>query len=193
MFTGIVENIAKVKSVINWRGLKKIEFEWLSGQVLAKGGSVSVNGVCLTITDFKQSRVFVEVVKETLDKSNLSSLRSGDYVNIETPLKYGGLLDGHFIQGHVDCVSKIEYFKKVGTDYRLGFKIDSRNKKYVVNKGFIGVDGMSLTVANLKANTVEVAIVPYTYENTVLKHRRVGDKINIEFDVLGKYIENFIK
>ena len=186
MFTGIVEEIGRVISV--QYGQLTIE----AGAVLQGldiGGSISVNGVCLTVTKFGAKSFFVDVMAETLKRSNLEFLSSGDNVNLERPLILGGPLGGHLVQGHVDATGKLSSVRIDGKASLISFEAPDEVMRYVVDKGFIAVDGISLTVVSRDSNSFQVSVVEHTRRNTTLADRRVGSPVNLEVDIIAKYVE----
>lgn len=182
MFTGIIEEVGTVQSVST--GGLTIGATTVMGD-LRQGGSISVNGVCLTAAARQDTSFSADIVPETLRRTNLGSLAVGDPVNLERPVTVGGRLDGHIVQGHVDGTGSIESIDGDG----LRIKAPESLMRYVVEKGFIAVDGTSLTVVNCDRNVFAVAVIPYTRDNTVLGTRKVGDLVNLEVDVLAKYVE----
>ncbi len=194
MFTGIIEEVGKVKSIVQ-RGKARI-FTISSKKLLNEmeiGDSVSVNGVCLTIFEKGKDSFKVEAVEETMKKTNLGELKVGDPVNLELALKLGERLGGHIVQGHVDTTGVIKRIKKLENSWIFEIKFPNEFRKYLIPMGAIAVDGISLTVAGLDRDIFKVSIIPYTFDNTNFKFRKVGDKVNLEFDLFGKYIENFLK
>ena len=153
--------------------------------------SISHNGVCLTVADISNDTYLVNVVKETIDKSNFSLLQVGDKVNIERSMMINDRLDGHIVQGHVDQIAKCVSIEEQGGSYNMSFKYE-KSDNITVEKGSICVNGISLTVCNSKENTFSVAIIPYTWDNTNLKNIKVGDTVNLEFDIVGKYIAKLL-
>ncbi len=188
MFTGIVEELGKVKRIIR-RGkgiLLEVQTEALP-QGTKPGDSLAVNGVCLTVMEKKSDRLLFYVSGESLSKTNLSKLRIGEEVNLEGALNLGERMGGHIVLGHIDGTGKIGRIIKKGEELRIAIIVDKELLHYIVPKGSVAVDGISLTVANVLENGFEVVIVPYTYRNTNLRNRRVGDLVNIEADILSKY------
>ena len=153
--------------------------------------SISHNGVCLTVADISNDTYLVNVVKETIDKSNFNSIKVGDKVNIERSMMINDRLDGHIVQGHVDQIAKCVSIEEQGGSYNMSFKYE-KSDNITVEKGSICVNGISLTVCNSKENTFSVAIIPYTWDNTNLKNIKVGDTVNLEFDIVGKYIAKLL-
>lgn len=194
MFTGIIEEVGKIKSVVQ-KGKARI-FAICSKKLLNEigiGDSVAVNGVCLTVFDKLSDHFTVEAVEETIKKTNLGMLKVNDPVNLELSLKIGERLGGHIVLGHVDTTGIISAIKKLENSWLFEIKFPTEFKKYIISKGSIAVDGVSLTIAEKNMDRFMVSIIPFTWENTIFKHRKVGDKVNLEFDFFGKYIENFIK
>lgn len=188
MFTGIIEEIGRIKRLIRkGKGLLlEVQADALS-QKAKPGDSFAVNGVCLTAMEIGKNSLSFYVSEESLSRANLSKLRVGEEVNIESALTFGKQLGGHLVQGHIDGRGKINRIFKRGGEFRIVIAVDRELLPYVVPKGSVAVDGISLTVANVRRNSFEVVVVPYTYQNTNLKCRRVGDLVNIEVDILSKY------
>jgi len=192
MFTGIVEHRGSVSAVE--RVVDGMRMVLDTGPIaLEIGGSVAVNGVCLTAVGVEPGLVTVEVVKETLDRSTLGSLETGDPVNLERPMRADGRFDGHVVQGHVDGVGEILAVEPEGDGKRMRVRAPERLLRYLVEKGSITVDGVSLTVAALNGPDMEVALIPHSLEVTTLGLRAVGEKVNLEVDVLAKYVESLLK
>ena len=191
MFTGIIENMAEVIDVQTNKNNLDILFKSDLLSELKIDQSISHNGVCLTVADISNDTYLVNVVKETIDKSNFSSLKVGDMVNIERSMMINDRLDGHIVQGHVDQIAKCVSIEEQGGSYNMSFKYE-KSDNITVEKGSICVNGISLTVCNSKENTFSVAIIPYTWDNTNLKNIKVGDTVNLEFDIVGKYIAKLL-
>ena len=191
MFTGIIENMAEVVDVKTNKNNLDILFKCDLLSELKVDQSISHNGVCLTVADISNDTYLVNVVKETIDKSNFSSLKVGDKVNIERSMMINDRLDGHIVQGHVDQIAKCVSIEEQGGSYNMSFKYE-KSDNITVEKGSICVNGISLTVCNSKENTFSVAIIPYTWDNTNLKNIKVGDTVNLEFDIVGKYIAKLL-
>ena len=191
MFTGIIENMAEVIDVQTNKNNLDILFKCDLLSELKVDQSISHNGVCLTVADISNDTYLVNVVKETIDKSNFSSLKVGDKVNIERSMMINDRLDGHIVQGHVDQIAKCISIEEQGGSYNMSFKYE-KSDNITVEKGSICVNGISLTVCNSKENTFSVAIIPYTWDNTNLKNIKVGDTVNLEFDIVGKYIAKLL-
>ena len=191
MFTGIIENMAEVIDVQTNKNNLDILFKCDLLSELKVDQSISHNGVCLTVADISNDTYLVNVVKETIDKSNFSSLKVGDKVNIERSMMINDRLDGHIVQGHVDQIAKCVSIEEQWGSYNISFKYE-KSDNITVEKGSICVNGISLTVCNSKENTFSVAIIPYTWDNTNLKNIKVGDTVNLEFDIVGKYIAKLL-
>jgi len=192
MFTGLVEDVGKVKSInLSSKGAK-LTVETKLDDVRI-GDSVSVNGACLTVVEVKGSAFTFDVSPETLKRTNLGGLKTGDYVNLERALKLGDRLGGHIVQGHVDFTAPIISLNFLGEHYELVVEIPEDWKLYVVEKGSIALDGISLTVNYVKENKVYINVIPHTYKSTNLQFKKVGDLLNVEVDILGKYVVNYMK
>jgi riboflavin synthase len=152
---------------------------------------MAVNGVCLTVTGFDNKSFSVEVMEETLSRTNLGLLKAGDGVNLERPLALGGRLGGHLVQGHIDGTGKVISVTPRGESILVGFEAPPRLMAYMVEKGFIAVDGVSLTVVSKDSNYFQVSLVEYTRQHTTLGSLRVGNRVNLEADIIAKYIEQF--
>lgn len=186
MFTGIVEEVGIVRSSVR-DGLTIAARTVMP--TLQVGGSISVNGACLTVTVLKPDAFTVDVVPETRRRTNLGSLRPGDSVNLERPLRADGRMDGHIVQGHVDQTGTIAEISADGEALLLRFDAPQQIMRYVVAKGFIAVDGVSLTVVHCDDNGFSVTVIPHTRDHTVFGSRTVGDAVNVEVDILAKYVE----
>ena len=194
MFSGIVEDLRRVKKVDAKKEFSRISIDLgllIKGTKI--GDSISVNGACLTIVEIEKSLATFDIMLETLNKTNLGDLKIGDKVNIERSLKMGERLDGHFVLGHVDGQGIIE--KKVQDEDNCVIWVSLPNKlKYgLIPKGSIGVDGISLTIADIKDNKFAIALIPHTLKITTLGIKGVGDKVNIEIDYLGKWIKKIVE
>lgn len=192
MFTGIIEGIGKIEKISkNTKNRSAIQMTVNLGKYakgLKIGQSVSLNGVCLTATKLTKSNCIFEMIEETTNKTDLGNLKPGDIVNIERSLRTGDRLEGHFVLGHVDGVGTIKKIQNKPKEVQVWFEVPKELSKYVVKKGSIAVDGISLTVVDIKNNLASVCLIPHTIEITNFKTKNVGDKINIETDILGKYI-----
>lgn len=194
MFTGIVEEIGKVKSLREKGGGLSILIEAKNIlDDLKVGDSIAVNGACLTCTKLELSGFWADVSKETLGRTNLKLANVGEYLNLERALKLSDRLSGHIVLGHIDCTSRLLSIKNAGEFYVLRVELPKEIKKYVVFKGSICVDGISLTISGLNDSYFEIAVIPHTFENTALNFRKPAYKLNIEVDYFSKYIEKYMK
>ena len=187
MFTGIVEEIGEVIDVIKEDQNAHFVIKSVISSELKIDQSISHNGVCLTVVEQQEDWHKVTAISETLGITNLNSLKKGDLVNLERCLKVGDRLDGHMVQGHVDSIAKCIKVTEESGSWRYLFEGNSEVEQLVVHKGSICINGVSLTVTKTMNQEIEVAIIPYTYEHTNFKQIKVGDLVNIEFDILGKY------
>ncbi|MBC7924435.1 MAG: riboflavin synthase [Bryobacteraceae bacterium] len=195
MFTGIVEEVGTVLSVEgNASGGARIRIQCAEVVADAKqGSSIAINGVCLTAIEVTAGSFGADLAPETLRRTNLSELSAGSLVNLERPLLVGGRLDGHVVQGHVDGTGELLSLDLLGDEnWWLRVRIPVELDRYVVFKGSVAFDGISLTVAALEDGVASVTIIPHTYANTALRSRKPGEKINIECDVLAKYVEKML-
>ena len=186
MFTGIVEELGTVGDVQPNRLV--INASTVMDDLKASD-SICVNGACLTVTRRDKNSFSVDVVPETLRRTNLGGLSGGDRVNLERPLAVGGRYGGHIVQGHVDATGTVESVTDEGEAFLMKFQAPASVLRYVVEKGFIAVDGTSLTVVNCDSQSFVVTIIPYTRDNTILGARKVGDPVNLEVDIIAKYVE----
>ena len=191
MFTGIIQGTGKVKefskSASRSAVIMKVDLGAHS-KGLKAGQSVSLNGACLTVTGMSKSVCTFEMIGETIKKTNLGSLDAGSMVNLERSMKAGDRIEGHFVLGHVDGVGTIKRIKSMPEEVQIIIDIPKKLSRYVVNKGSITIDGISLTVTAIKGTLVSASIIPHTINVTNLKTRKPGDRVNIETDILGKYI-----
>ena len=187
MFTGIIENTAVLINIQENNNNLDLFFKTDLLSELKIDQSLSHNGVCLTVVDISNESYVVNVIKETLQKSNLGTLKIGDFVNVERSVQMNSRLDGHIVQGHVDQIGVCKSIEEQGGSYFMTFKYEP-SANITVEKGSVCVNGISLTVVNSMPNSFSVAIIPYTWENTNLKDVQVGGSVNLEFDILGKYI-----
>ena len=190
MFTGIVEELGKVESISTGKITVSAQ-KALEGTDL--GDSIALNGVCLTVINIDDNRLSFETMPETLKRTNLSLLKIGDEVNLERALAVGGRMGGHFVQGHVDGTGQVQSLTSDGEATIVKFKAPKELMRYIVEKGFIAVDGTSLTVVDCDVSSFSVSLVGYTKQNTVLGKKRVSDTVNLEVDILAKYVENLTK
>ena len=192
MFTGIIEGIGKVikinKNTTNRSALQLMVDLGKHSKGLKIGQSVALNGVCLSVTKISKNKCSFEMIDETIKKTDLGNLKVGGIVNIERSLKVGDRMEGHFVLGHVDGVGIIKKIEKKPKEVKLWFEIPKKLSKYVVKKGSIALDGISLTVVDVKKNNASVCLIPHTMNVTNFNSKKISDKINIETDILGKYI-----
>ena len=189
MFTGIIEDLGTVTDLKREKDNLHITIKSNIGNELKVDQSVAHNGVCLTVTNIIGDKYTITAIKETLNKSNLRDLKIGDEINLERAMKLADRLDGHIVQGHVDQVGYCKSVKEENGSWVYKFEYDNTKNNLTIEKGSITVNGVSLTVVDSEINSFSVAIIPYTFENTNFKSIKVGDMINLEFDVLGKYIQ----
>jgi riboflavin synthase len=195
MFTGIIEEIGEVVEIKEAGDFRAIH---VRGKTvfddLKIGSSIAVNGVCLTVRSIATTVFTAEMSRETLDRTSLGKLARGSIVNLERPMRAESRFGGHIVQGHVDGIGWIRKFDREGDAWNLKIEYPAAGARYIVEKGSIAVDGISLTVAALQGSSVfSVAIIPHTFENTNLKMSKTGDPVNLEFDVIAKYVETLIK
>lgn len=192
MFTGLIEEIGTVKAVT--KGTKSARITINADKVLEDvrlGDSISTNGVCLTVTDFNRSSFTVDVMPETMRRSNLKYLKNGSKVNLERALKLGDRLGGHIVSGHIDGVGFIRNAEEEDNATWVTIEAEDEILKYIIEKGSIAIDGTSLTVAYVDRDTFKVSIIPLTRDETTLLSKKVGEEVNLECDMVGKYIERF--
>lgn len=186
MFSGIVEEVGKV---VSYEGGRLIIAASVTLDDLKVSESILVAGTCLTVVSRDEATFTVETVPETVQRTNLGDLESGSGVNLERSLAYGARVGGHMVQGHVDGVGHVDYVEPDGNSVRMGFKAPRNIMRYVVEKGFIAVDGASLTVVDRSDDGFSIAVIPFTREHTTMKERVPGDRVNLEADVMAKYVE----
>jgi len=193
MFTGLIEDVGRVVSAHATKHHMQLQ---IAAPRIAKqvrsGESIAVNGCCLTLTLRRGNRLSFDLLEETIARTNLKALLPNRCVNLERALRADGRFGGHFVQGHVDCVSPIMAFDKKGADFRLEVELPKAFAPYVASKGSIAVNGISLTVADVLPKSFVVWIIPYTKRHTNLDQAHSGDLINIEFDILAKYVERMV-
>ncbi len=188
MFTGIIEETGKVLSA------PAAKLAISAAQVIdgmKPGDSIAINGACLTVTDFDRASFSVDVMPETLKRTNLGQLKPGDGVNLERPMALGGRLGGHLVQGHVDDIGRVVALEWEGEALLFRFEAPPETMRYTVPKGFIAVDGISLTIMDKDSSSFRVSVVEYTRQNTTLGSRKVGDVVNLEVDIIAKYAAQF--
>ena len=189
MFTGIIEEIGKVAEISDYK--IKVNAEKVL-QNTKPGDSISVNGVCLTVTDIQTRSFSADISPETRRVSSLKYVKIGSFVNLERALMLGDRLGGHIVSGHVDGAGKVKSVNQSGDFYEFEIELNKPESDYVVKKGSITVNGISLTVADIDGKNIKLAVIPHTFENTNLKTLQSGDYVNIETDILSKYVEKFL-
>ena len=194
MFTGIIEELGTVKKVEKDKGNIHLTIDASFTPELKIDQSIAHNGVCLTVISIKNNEYSVIAIKETLEKTNLDNLSPGDKINLERCMKIGGRLDGHIVQGHVDTTAICNSIETIEGSWIFSFEYAKKSvSEITVEKGSITINGTSLTVVNSKDSKFSVCIIPYTFENTCFKYLKQGDKVNIEFDIIGKYVARMLK
>ncbi len=193
MFTGIIEETGKIQQVKNLDGGKEFSISAAFSDELKVDQSISINGVCHTVTACSADSFTVQSVEETLRKTNLSELAENNLVNLERSMTMDKLLDGHIVQGHVDCVGTITSLEKEGTDHLITVRYPEEYRKLIVGRGSISIDGISMTVARETVPEFTVAIIPYTWDHTNLRSKNEEDTVNLEFDILGKYVARHLE
>lgn len=194
MFTGIIEGTGQVEAVQKTSaGIALSITVSRSAEVLKIGDSIAVNGCCLTVVEVRDGKhLRFDLLRETWERTNLQFVSRGSLANLERPLRADGRLDGHFVTGHIDGLGKIERWERSGADHVLEIAPPRELMRYIVQKGSIAVDGISLTVAAVSEKAFTVWIIPHTYQVTALRERKTGDFVNLETDILGKYVEKLI-
>ena len=196
MFTGIIEEVGHIARIKAQGQNRRIEIEAkLIPAQLKTGASVSVSGVCLTALDITANSFHADLAPETWARTSFSRLKTGALVNLELPMPANGRFDGHIVQGHVDGIGQVQAFDRIAEsdNWWLTLKLPSELERYVVHKGSISIEGISLTVARLEGRNCSVAIIPHTVEMTNLKSLRAGDPVNLETDVIAKYVEKMMR
>jgi riboflavin synthase len=193
MFTGLVEEVGSVLAIHSTEGAPRLQ---IAAPRLATGicvgDSVAVNGCCLTVTAHRDDQLTFDLLEETLDRTNLKTLQRESPVNLERALTADGRVGGHFVQGHIDCTARIVSFEQTGNDHRLEVELPSQFTRYVARKGSVALNGISFTVAEVSPESFAVLVIPYTKRQTNLASARPGDLVNVEFDILGKYVEKML-
>ena len=192
MFTGIIENLSEIKEIVEEGDNLSISFYSNITDELKIDQSVSHNGICLTVVKIDNNIYNVTAIKETILKSSIKNWKVGDLINIERAMKLGDRLDGHMVQGHVDQIATCKKIIEENGSWYFDFEYD-KSDNLTIEKGSIAINGVSLTVVNSNENTFSVAIIPYTYNHTNFKNISIGDLVNLEFDMIGKYISKIIK
>jgi riboflavin synthase len=193
MFTGIIETLAKVEKIDSEGTNRHFTFSSSITPELKIDQSVSHNGICLTITSIENNNYTVTAIQETLNKTNLGDIKIGDNVNIERCMPANGRFDGHVVQGHVDTTGKCKSIKDLDGSFEFSFEYAPNKNHFTVEKGSVTINGVSLTLVDSKDNSFSVHIIPYTLEHTNFKTLKVGDKVNLEFDIIGKYVSKLLQ
>lgn len=194
MFTGIIKETGRIRKIRNKNGNTEIEIRCRKIlDDLDMGDSISVNGVCLTVTNFDKEVFGCDISFNTLNSTSFKNLKTGDMVNLESSLTPSDKLGGHFVHGHVDCAVKILKISKIGQSYLINLELPGSIRDFVTLKGSIAIDGISLTISGVETDKFSAVIIPYTYKNTNLIQKNPGDIVNIEVDMLARYIVNFLR
>lgn len=193
MFTGIIEELGEIIAIQPHQTNVDFSIKASFTKELKIDQSVAHNGVCLTVVDIKNDVYTVTAIQETLDKTNLGKLSVGDIINLERGMRMNAHLDGHIVQGHVDQTATCQFVKETDGSWEYRFTYDTSLHNVTIEKGSITVNGVSLTVVNSELDSFSVAIIPYTYEHTNFKHLKAGDTVNLEFDVIGKYVKRLME
>jgi len=188
MFTGIIEDLAEIEDLMKFNDYWKISI-FLNFENVNIGDSISVNGVCLTVENIKKNLFYFDVIKETLNITNLKFLKISDVVNIERCLKLNDRIDGHIVQGHIECLGELLLKETNDGETKIRIKLDDKYIKYCIYKGSIAIDGISLTISDINDDYIECSIIPHTLKNTTLGVKNVGEWVNVETDMIAKYVE----
>jgi riboflavin synthase len=193
MFTGIIEGAGKIDALDHGMGAAKLGVSLAGareiGSAMKLGDSIAVNGCCLTIVEFDGARFFADLSGETLSRTSFGEKKPGDIVNLERPLAAGARLGGHFVQGHVDGIGRVSRLAQEGENWWLSVRVPEELRRYVAQKGSIAIDGISLTVARWQDGLADIAIIPFTHQHTNVHAMVPGDAVNLETDILAKYVE----
>lgn len=193
MFTGIIEEVGTISKIVNKGGKKEFIIRCsLINNSLKIGDSVASNGICLTVTKFDNQQITIEAMNETIAKTNIKNWSNLTKINLERAMTMGGRLDGHIVQGHVDTVLNVVSLNKIGDTLYIELNLPDEYKKLVIPQGSVALNGVSLTVAKLTEDSFSVALISLTEELTNLNKLKVNDEVNVEFDVLGKYVQRFL-
>ena len=193
MFTGIIKETGTIKQITD-KG-QDIEFEVISSVLIKDvktGDSIAINGICLTVKSFDGDSFTFDVSSSTLAHTNLAELKTGDKVNLEDSLTPSDKLGGHFVSGHIDCTAKVIGIEKTGRAYEITFDLPSEAAPFITERGSVAIDGISLTVTEVTGDSFKVVIIPHTFENTILGSKGTGSSVNIEVDMLARYIANYL-
>ncbi len=188
MFTGIIETTGKIQEIISEFETFQLKISSPITTELKVDQSLAHNGICLTVTSIQNNQYTVCAVKETIDKTTIGTWKINDEVNLERCLMFNGRIDGHIVQGHVDTVAVCVGYSQLENNHNFRFQFDKKFSALIIEKGSVCIDGVSLTCFNVSENKFEVTIIPYTFSNTTFKNMSIGKTVNIEFDVIGKYI-----
>lgn len=192
MFTGLIEEVGKITNIN--KNFEAITLTINASKIfndIKIGDSISVNGVCTTVTNFNSTSFSVDISSQTLNVTNFKNLKNNDFVNLERAMKVGDRFGGHIVSGHIDFTSTFLEKKQIGESIFLTFEIPNEKEKYFIDKGSVTINGISLTIAQKKKNSITVCIIPHTLANTNLQYLKSGEIVNIEIDLIAKYIENF--
>lgn len=192
MFTGIIESVGKVQKITHLGGGRRFGIQSELASSLKIDQSIACNGVCLTVVALEEQLFYVEAIEETLRKTSLGTWITGQRINLERAMLLSARLDGHIVQGHVDATGTIESVVSEETGWLYTIRFGQENKVLVIPRGSIAIDGTSLTVARIKDDVLTIGIIPYTYQNTVVSDWQVGTVVNLEFDLLGKYVVGWL-
>ena len=193
MFTGIIEEIGKIERITPIAGGMTIRLH--SDKIIedvAVNDSVCIDGVCLTVTNKSKNTFLVDAVGATLEKTTFHNIKADAYVNLERSMRLSDRLGGHLVQGHVNGIGSISEIKKLGENYLVKIIVPEDLEKYLIKEGSIAINGISLTIADLNRNEISISIIPHTWQNTNLKDKEVNDKVNVEIDILAKYVEKLL-
>ena len=194
MFTGIIQSLGDVKDIISIpEGLCLGVKAGFSLQKVKRGESIAVNGCCLTVTRKKKNIFYADLSHETLQVTSLKNIKHGTRVNLERPLRLMDRLGGHLVQGHVDAIGQIKQIKRIGDNWEVTVAYPKSLTGYFILKGSVAVDGISMTVNRLTASSFQLVVIPHTWTSTNLHTKRVGDEVNLEVDMVGKYIEKLVR
>ena len=193
MFTGIIEEIGKIERITPIAGGITIRIH--SDKIIedvAVNDSVCIDGVCLTVTNKSKNTFLVDAVGATLEKTTFHNIKADAHVNLERSVRLSDRLGGHLVQGHVNGIGSISEIKKLGENYLVKIKVPEDLEKYLIKEGSIAINGISLTIADLNRNEISISVIPHTWQNTNLKDKEVNDKVNVEIDILAKYVEKLL-
>ena len=193
MFTGIIEEIGKIERITPIAGGITIRIHY--GKIIedvAVNDSVCIDGVCLTVTNKSKNTFLVDAVGATLEKTTFHNLKADAHVNLERSVRLSDRLGGHLVQGHVNGIGSISEIKKLGENYLVKIIVPEDLEKYLIKEGSIAINGISLTIADLNRNEISISVIPHTWQNTNLKDKEVNDKVNVEIDILAKYVEKLL-